>query len=652
MCGIAGFYNTGRQNFTASQQLLERMHERISHRGPDAHGTWISPDRQLGLSSRRLKIIDLSNTANQPFYDHERQIVLCYNGEIYNHAALRKELEALGYAYRTTSDTETILYAYHAWGIECINRFEGMFAFVLFDLRSQELYLVRDRIGVKPLYFSLQNGIVSFASEIKALWELPWIDCKLNKLAWHHYLSFMVSPAPMTIFEGIYKLPAGFYAHIDMHKRISFHEWYSPVTNISKDEQKDYSSEGWCIQRITQLLMEATQKRMVADVPVGAFLSGGLDSSLNVALMSQYHSNIKTFTVGFAGAQEHNEFSWARQVSDQFGTEHHEKIITEAESFLFYEQMVKHLDEPLADCVCIPFYFVSKLAHDVGMKVVQVGEGADELFFGYPAYARYAQVYHRFWLPTQRVMPQRMRQAAAFFLHPLLAQSPLKTEVLYNWAHDRSLFWGGALAFGEKQKNMLLPAKRDMAPVYDEVVELIYPGMQLSFDSHAIISYHLEKLMQRDPEANFYKQMLYVELKQRLPELLLMRADKMSMAASIEAREPFLDHKLIEFMMHVPPALLFKNNTTKYLLKKVAEQFLPHDIIYRKKVGFGAPTATWFAQGAHFAPYAAKLAQGTTRWDDDLGGAYMIDAAENKNQAHRAVQNWVLQQMRAFARLI
>ena len=652
MCGFAGFYNLQRGRFSVSEQLLNAMQQRIAHRGPDAMGIWKSDEHHLGLTARRLKIIDLSDAANQPMYNQEHNVVVCLNGEIYNHAALRKELENLGYCYTTTSDTETIIYAYKAWGIDCLKRFEGMFAIALFDFNKQVFYLVRDRIGVKPLYFSLQGGVLSFASEIKALWPLPWIEKRMSARAWYHYLTFMVAPAPLTIFDGVYKLPAGFYAMVDAQKRVSFHEWYNPVKPLSEQEKKQFQSEEFCIQTIRELLIDSTKKRMIADVPVGAYLSGGLDSSLNVALMAQQQANIKTFTIAFADDVANNELAWARRVAQQFGTQHHELIISEKEAFDFYERMVDQLDEPLADCVCIPFYYVSELARSQGMKVVQVGEGADELFFGYRTYARYAQV-SRFFKPSNTFLPAMVRKGIAQATRPFFAASPLKAELMDNWSKRRELFWGGAIAFGESEKQGARAWFGKKPVETDYILNQIYPEMSQDLDSHVVIDFHLAQLKARDPEADFGKQMLYVELKQRLPELLLMRADKMAMAASIEAREPFLDHALVEFMLNVPLHLRFKNNTTKYLLKKAAEGILPNDIIYREKVGFAAPTLNWFEHGKYFPDYFERLSAKAVNFPICRGarGLNAVDESMNKNEMHRAVQNWVLQQLWAFSRV-
>jgi asparagine synthase (glutamine-hydrolysing) len=284
------------------------------------------------------------------------------------------------------------------------------------------------------------------------------------------------------------------------------------------------------------------------------------------------------------------------------------------------------------------------------MKVVQVGEGADELFFGYKTYADYATLHRRIWQPSQRFIPALVRKSMYHAARPLFEDQPLKADIMHNWAQNRALFWGGAIAFSEMQKQTYLQDIRRHVLDKDDVIDQIYPGFSQAFDSHSIVDYHLKKLRSIDPQADIVKQMMYLELKQRLPELLLMRADKMSMAASIEAREPFLDHHLVEFMMHVPGALKFKNQTTKYLLKKVAEQFLPKEIIYRQKVGFGAPLAEWFSKGQYFPRYFEQLSYDAhyNQRAELATPLWQVSDGMNKNHAHRAVQNWVLQQLWAF----
>jgi asparagine synthase (glutamine-hydrolysing) len=644
MCGIVGYYNMARQNFSVDHSLLDAMQKKIFHRGPDCGRVWGSDEFQLGLGFRRLSIIDLSQAAMQPMLDKDQSVIICFNGEIYNHLSVRQELISLGYRYFSNSDTETILYAYKEWGISGLEKLEGMFAIVIYDFQKRELYLVRDRIGVKPIYFTVQGGILAFASEIKAFWELPWVEKKISSLGLYHYLTFMVTPAPYTIYENIYKLPAGYYLKCDSKKNISFTEWYSPIKNISEQDKKLYKSEDFCVENIRTLLFESTKKRMIADVPVGAFLSGGIDSSLNVALMAQCISRVKTFTVSFTDGPESNELKWARMIANKYGTEHHEIEISERDAFDFYNSMVYQLDEPLADCVCIPFYFVSRLARDRGVTVVQVGEGADELFFGYDLYIRYKKLYERVWVPTQKLFPKYVKEFTRYGISPLLNTGFLK-EILFNWAKGRDLFWGGALAFGELQKKKILNKNYwgALSITQDSIVNSIYKDVKQEFDSFSIIDYHARVLENKHPSADFGTQLFYLELKQRLPELLLMRADKMSMAASVEAREPFLDHKLIEFMLNIPIELRVKDNIKKYLLKKACQGIIPDEIINRKKMGFAAPIVNWFFSGRYFPKYFNEQQTNQAYSNYFTPSIKGMACVCKDNNARNAVQKWVLQ---------
>ena len=623
--------------------MLDRLCDRIAHRGPDKSATWYSTQYQLGLAFTRLSILDLSDAGMQPMFDKDKTVVVCLNGEIYNYKQIKNELELLGYQFNSTSDTEAIVYAYKHWGINFLHKLEGMFFIAIYDFSAECLYLVRDRMGVKPLYFSTQNGVLSFASEIKAFWEMPWMKRSLSSVAAYHYLTFMVAPAPYTIFKEVYKMPAGFYAKVDRSRDISFTEWYSPIKPLGASCKKQYEDENFCVENIRQLLFNSVKKRMVSDVPVGAFLSGGLDSSYIVALMSQMSSKVKTFTVAFSDGPEFNEFNYARIIAEQFDTEHHELLISEKDAFNFYEKMIYHLDEPLADCVCIPFYYVSKLARESGVTVAQVGEGADELFFGYNVYTEYKKLYERLWGPSQRVLPSSMRNVLHQVTKPFFSQKPFYSHLVSNWADGRNLFWGGALAFNEGQKKSFLLS--DGCEI-DPIVEKIYKGMRQEFDSFAIVDYHLSKLQEKQPESDFCNQMMYLEFKQRLPELLLMRADKMSMAVGLEAREPFLDHELVEFMFNVPAALRVKNNKTKYLLKRAAQGILPDVIVNRKKIGFAAPTFRWFNKGKYFPAYFQKISECSSESNKFMPATpSAVGNLKSGNKYASAVQKWVLQQL-------
>ena len=649
MCGLAGYYNLSRKQIPIDQALLEKMQQTLEHRGPDGYRTWLSQEYQIGVIHRRLSIVDLSDAGFQPMFNHNKSIMVLCNGEIYNHPALRKELEQLGYQYHSHSDTETIVYAYEQWGIQCLERINGMFAIVIFDMRTHELYLVRDRMGIKPLYFSLDDNILSFASEIKALWQLPWVDKKINSQALYHYLTYLVTPAPMTLYEGIYKLPAAFYLKVDASKEISFCEWYTPIVPITVEERAQYNDEQWCIDNIRSLLRKSVKQQMMSDVPHGVFLSGGIDSSLNVALMSELVPQVKTFTVSFSDGPEYSEVEWARKVAKRFNTDHHEIVISEKEAFQFFESMNYFQDEPLADCVCIPLYYVSKLLKDSGVTVVQVGEGSDELFCGYNTYGQYIDIYNRYWQPSQQYIPAFAKQSIYHIFAHLFPTKKNRIDIIKNWAHGNSLFWSGASAFSEVWKKEIFHYG-NMSNAIDPIVEKIYPGLHQIYNSYAIVQYHLAQLKKQKPDADFLQSITYLELKQRLSELLLMRVDKMTMATSVEGRVPFLDHTLVEFALNIPSSFKYHNGVTKYILKRAAEGILPHDVIYRKKMGFAAPTMRWFKEGTYFKPYFKDMLH-TKRstWNKHLN-IDAIDALFTKNQSKEyeySVQLWTLQNLMA-----
>ncbi|HBS48314.1 TPA: asparagine synthase (glutamine-hydrolyzing) [Candidatus Dependentiae bacterium] len=601
MCGIAGYLNLTRQNFKVEESVLNDMQTAIAHRGPDGIGLWKDDNFGIGFVHRRLSIIDLSDAGNQPMMDAEKTIVICFNGEIYNYQQIRKELQNLGYKFISNSDTEVLIYAYKNWGIDFIKKLEGIFAIALFDLHKNEFYLIRDNIGVKPVYFSNQNGVFAFASEIKALWQISYFSKEINDLGLYHYLTFLVSPAPMTLYKNVYKLPAGFYIKIDCYKKVEYHKWYSAVIAGSRE----YKNEKFCQDELHRLLFASIKKQMIADVPVGVFLSGGVDSSLNVALMSQFSNNLKTFNVVFEDGLEFDERSWAKKVADKFGTNHHEKVISEKEAFDAFSNIVYHQDEPLADWVCIPLYFVSKLARENGITVVQIGEGADELFSGYGSYANFVDFYKKWWQPTQKHLPKIVRQFLYRTASPFLRSQ--YSDYLRNLAYDRSLFWGGAVAFRESAKKNLFLKSREKK--LDPICSKIYQNFDLGFDSYNVVDYHLSEFKKLDPSGDFLKSMIYLEFQNRLPELLLMRADKMTMAHSLEGRVPFLDKNLVEFGFAISSDLKYKNGITKYILKKVAEKHLPHDLIYRKKIGFAAPVKYWLSKGKYFKPYFESVLQ-------------------------------------------
>ena len=646
MCGIAGYMRLLPELPAVEHTYLTHMEQALAHRGPDGHGVWIAKNGDYGLAHRRLSIVDVSSAGAQPMLDAEHTVAISFNGEIYNHRALRTELEQLGYRYNSNTDTETIIYAYKAWGIQSINRFEGMFAFALLDLVRDELFVVRDRMGIKPVYFTLQGNYFSCASEIKALLVLPWVQKKINTQALSQYLTILAAAAPLTLYDQIYKLPASFYAKISKNRDLTFHEWYSPIQPITIQEQDILGHEHTSSAHVLMLLRCAVKKRLMADVPLGVFLSGGVDSSLIVALMAEITDTIQTFNVSFSDGPEHNETIWARYVADRYHTDHHELVISEKEAFEFFESMVYHQDEPLGNSDSIPLYYVAQLLKSCGVTVALVGDGADELFCGYTSYARYVTLATAY-TQTQKYIPNFARRAVFNVLRPLLRRKINYSDTLNNWSRNKSFFCAGAIGFPELFKQEFKVASDDN---YDPILEKIYAGMSTIHDSYVFMDYHAASHKKIDQNADFFKTMTYRELKHRLPELLLMRVDKMTMAAGVEGRVPFLDHHLVEFALKIPQQYKYKNNIPKYILKKIAEDFLPHELLYRKKIGFASPTARWFKSGTYFRPYFCDLLS-TKR--AALGEYMDVAAIERLYQYNQTThqytdQLWVLQNFLAL----
>jgi asparagine synthase (glutamine-hydrolysing) len=578
VCGICGIFNYAGTNFEVTAELITHMRDTMIHRGPDDAGIYVSPDKKLGLGHRRLSIIDLSAMGRQPMCNEDGSIWIAYNGEIYNHQKLRKELEAKGHRYKSHTDTETILHLYEEKGQDCVLNLEGMFAFVIWDNKVKRILFARDRIGKKPLYYAIQDGQLIFASEIKAILEHPLIKRDIDTTALYHYLTLYVTPAPMTLFKGINKLPPGYIMVCDKDGNIKQEQYWDAIIQTPAE---DYPEE-YCIKEIRRLLSESIEKRMMSDVPFGVFLSGGIDSSTNVALMSKLMNRpVDTFSVGFRDQPEYNEFDYAQQVAAEFKTNHHEVIIGQHDLMDYIPTMVYHQDEPLADWVCVPLYYVSKLARDNGTIVIQIGEGSDEIFFGYDGYMTYLNIYNNYWKPYMK-LPRALRRAVyslASPLSPLIGRGPGLKELLRCAASGEELFWGGAIAFSEVQKKQLMSNSID------------WQGL----NSFNIVRQPLARIDSQKPGADFVERMTYLELKHRLPELLLMRVDKITMSTSVEGRAPYLDQKLVEFAMGIPTKLKVKNRQTKYILKKAVEGIIPENIIYRKKQGFSMPVKEWFA---------------------------------------------------------
>lgn len=582
MCGICGVWEYGAAGSVVERALVERMRDEMPHRGPDDAGELIFDDGRGGFGFRRLSIIDLSEAGHQPMHGCTESVWLVFNGEIYNHASLREGLEQRGHVYASRTDSETILHLYEERGLDFVNDIEGDYAIAIWDTAREQLTLVRDRIGVKPLYFYHKNGRFIFASEIKAILQHPSVTPDVDEESLYHYLTFLTTPAPRTLFRDIQKIPAGHMLVVSRDGSINLKQYWDALP----PEQTDVRSDEEHKAEILRLLRDSIAKRMMSDVPFGVFLSGGVDSSANVALMSEQMSRpVETFTVGFQDAEYLNELDSARRIARDFKTNHHEVIISEKEMQQFLPDLVFHQDEPIADPVCVPLYYVSKLARDSGTIVVQVGEGSDEIFSGYENYVRHLRIYEKFWQHAER-FPLSLRRAASAFARPALEATGRKRaviELLRRLGADEPLFWGGVVVYDETFKPRVLSK---------QMRERMRGRSSLE-----VVNTYLDHIERERPSSDFLSRMTYLELKLRLPELLLMRVDKITMATSVEARVPFLDHNLVEYAMALPRELKVEGRSGKHILKRALEEILPRDLLYSTKRGFGAPVREWFRNG-------------------------------------------------------
>jgi asparagine synthase (glutamine-hydrolysing) len=578
MCGIVGALIFDGSDFRIDASYLVRMRDTMVHRGPDGAGYWIAPNGRVGLGHRRLAILDLSEAANQPMCNEDGSLWLSFNGEIYNHADIRRELEARGGHHWRTShcDTEVILHAYEEWGIDCLDKLRGMFALALWDARQQQLWLVRDRIGIKPLYYSCHHGRITFASEIKALLADPAQPRAVDQEALIHYLSFLATPAPRTLFAGIRKLPGGTYLRVSPRGAMREQRYWHLADHVQK---LDGVPEDELPGRILDQLRTSVRLHKASDMPVGVFLSGGIDSSTNVALFSEGSSQrTRTFTIGYAGQYPTcaNELTFARQMAGAVGAAYHERLLDESDLLDFVPRMVQLQDEPIADPVCVPLYYVARLARDNGVAVCQLGEGADELFCGYPNWYRAWQLAR--W--NDWPVPTAAKRLTLAWLSAAGKSASRHAEWLRRGIARQPIFWGGAEAFNSVEKQRIASPR--------------LRGLLQDCDSWDVIRPLWQRFRECWPRRSHLDWMSYLDLHLRLPELLLMRVDKMSMGVSLEARVPFLDHSFVELAMSVPEEAKMRRGELKYLLKRAVRGVIPDALIDRPKQGFGVPIQEWF----------------------------------------------------------
>ena len=521
MCGICGFVGYRKE------AVLLKMMQAIAHRGPDQRGHYYN--HHVGLGHLRLSIIDLSERGRQPMTNEDGTILLVHNGEIYNFTELKKRLGARGHVFTTNSDSEVIVHAYEEYGLDCIRHFRGMFAFAIWDANLQKLCLARDRLGIKPLYYTIQAGCCLFASEIKALLVDPTIKRHVDQCAYLEYLTFQyIASNTTTIFEGICKLPAG-HLLIFQDGELCLQQYWD-VADFSTRPQVE--PQHVVVNTVREMLAESVKIRLMSDVPVGILLSGGLDSSSIVGLASKFsQSPVKTFSVGFG--QPDDELPYARQVAEHFKTNHHEFTFGPHDLTKTLHKIVYHCDEPIADGGLLATYWVSEYVRQY-VTVILVGEGADELFGGYP--------WHRLSTPYLGLLPRSLKRDLFIYLTSYYRARDLTSRLKQAWREIRK--------------------------------------------------YHVESLT-LPQTGDFLRQLQTFEFEQQLPNHLLMKVDKMTMAHSIEARVPYLDHHLVEYVLSLPSKYKLHGLTGKYILRQAVSSFMPKEIVRRKKRGFMLPIDRW-----------------------------------------------------------
>jgi asparagine synthase (glutamine-hydrolysing) len=560
MCGIAGIIDT-RSGSRVEHSTVHRMCERIVHRGPDEEGIYVKDGTGLGM--RRLSIIDVAG-GQQPVFNEDRNAWIVFNGEVYNFPDLRPDLEAKGHKFRTHSDTEVIIHLYEEMGGDCVQKLRGMFAFAIYDERHQKLFVARDRLGKKPLHYAFHNGKFLFASEIKSILEVAPELAEVNVSALWQYMNLGYVPDPATAFKHIHKLPPGHL--LEFHRGEIRVRQYWDIPQYATTQSK---SEEECLEEMEQRLEEAVRIRLISEVPLGAMLSGGTDSSIVVALMARLSSSpVKTFSIGFEQA-DFNEAEYARLVADKFSTDHHELILN-PNVIETVEDLTHSLEEPFGDSSMLPTYYISRLARQY-VTVALSGDGGDELFAGYERY--------RILLKDRaHSIPDWAGKAYRSAIHPLLPyQVPGR-----NLAYSVSLPWDERYIEGITIQSFIREMKL-LTP--DFRARAFYNG-----DPMRVFRSYLDQA----PAGDDLSRVLYLDTKTYLAGDILTKVDRMSMLTSLEARVPILDHQFVEWVSSLSPDWKMRGNQQKYIFRKLAERVgVPKEVLYRKKQGFALPLVHW-----------------------------------------------------------
>ena len=564
MCGICGVISLNPETHQ-DRTILERMNSKLVHRGPDGEGYYC--DEHVMLAVRRLSIIDL-DTGDQPITNENQTVWVVFNGEIYNFQTIRCELEGKGHVFQTQSDTEVIVHAYEEYGEHCVEHFIGMFAFAIWDALHQRLFIARDRLGVKPLYYWEGQGEFIFASELKALLAHPAVPREMDWVSLDLFLSLEYIPGPRTIYKNIYKLPLGHHLVIEKGALSLKQYWEIPVLSLPNSIEA-------CEEILYPLMQDAVKQRLVSNVPLGALLSGGLDSSAVVAFMSQTATKpVKTFSIGFED-DTYNELAYAREIAKHFGTHHHEEVLS-SNLYDSVESLVRHFDEPFGDFSIFPTFLVSKMARQ-SVKVVLTGDGGDEVFGGYDTYvAQNLESYYQR-LPTpfrQNLIPHWMN-----LIPPQQAKKGLINKT-------KRFVEGGVLpASLQHVRWMIFVNDSDKKTLYQPWLQEILRNCELPalFDGYFQKAARFEGVGQQQ----------YVDIKTYLVDDILTKVDRMSMAASLEARVPLLDHRIVEFAVNLPPKMKIHRGNTKIILRRTMKNILPKSVLKKPKQGFSIPIKHW-----------------------------------------------------------
>jgi len=573
MCGITGFYL--KENSFSKENLLVKMNDTITHRGPDDSGIYISPDKKVGLAQRRLSIIDLSPAGHQPMCNEDESIWIVFNGEIYNYIEIKKELLKKEHVFKSNTDTEVIIHAYEEYGSKCINYFEGMFAFVIYDIKKKLLFLARDRFGIKPLYYFLKDGTFGFASEIKALTLLPDFKKELNYGAIGDFFKYRYIPSPKSIWKHIYKIPHGHYAFYDLSsQKFTIKEYYNLLHRLGEKSSS--------LEEIEFLMDEAVKKRLISDVEVGTLLSGGIDSSAISAIASKHHPHIKSFSIGFI-PETYSELSYSKIAAESIKTNHITEIIDDM-NWEIIDKIYYYYDEPIADSSCIPTYILCNMVSK-HVKVALSGDGGDEVFSGYKWYKKFLKL-------------KKINDTIDFIKN------------IFRKDKNQSGF--------EDFYNKLLLNRFDN----EKFKKLFSPEI------YTYVMEENEKLFEKylNNPLKSVRAIQYIDINTFLVDDILVKVDRASMAHSLEVRVPFLDHKLVEAVFSLSEKEFPANSTGKPVMKKILKNKLPDQIINRSKKGFSAPVTKWKG----YKDIGSYLLNGNTIKDNIIEKTFILDLINNR----------------------